>query len=65
MPEETDICFTGKEKVNPRSLLLSSEFLVPSSSLSTNSFNDNAIKLKRSYVAIKNASVYKKENMLS
>ena len=50
MPDERDVCFTGKEKVNPRSLLLSGVFSDSSSSFSTNSFNDKAIKSKSSYI---------------
>ena len=48
MPEQTDICFTGKENVNPSSLLLSSESSEPSPSLSMNSFTEEAMKSKRS-----------------
>ena len=48
MPEETDICFTGKENVNPSSLLLSGESSEPSPSFSMNSFNEEAMKSKRS-----------------
>jgi len=47
MPEETDICFTGNENVNPSSLL-SCEILEPSPSLAMKSFNEDAIKSKRS-----------------
>ena len=47
MPEDTDICFTGKENVNPSSLL-SCEILEPSPSLAMNSFNEEAMKSKRS-----------------
>jgi len=47
MPEETDICFTGKENVNPSSLL-PCEILEPSPSLTMKSFNEDAIKSKRS-----------------
>lgn len=54
MPDETDNCFTGKEKVNPRSLLLSSDISEPSPSFSTKSFNAEAIKSKRAYIAVKN-----------
>jgi hypothetical protein len=46
-PEETDICLTGKENVKPSSLL-SCEVLEPLPSLAMNSFNDEAIKSKRS-----------------
>jgi len=46
MPEETDICFTGKENVNPSSLL-SCEIL-ETSPLAMKSFNEDAIKSKRS-----------------
>jgi hypothetical protein len=46
MPEETDICFIGKENVKPSSLL-SCEVMEPSS-LAMSSFNDDAIKSKRS-----------------
>jgi len=48
MPEETDVCFNGKENVNPSSLLLSSESSEPSPSFSMNSFNEEAMKSKRS-----------------
>ena len=48
MPEETDICFTGKEKVKPSSLR-SSEILEPSPSFAMNSSNEDAIKSKRSW----------------
>lgn len=48
MPEETDICFTGKENVNPSSLLLSGESL-ELSPFSMNSFSEEAMKSKRSY----------------
>ena len=48
MPEETDICFTGKENVNPSSLLLSSESSEAFPSFSMNSFNEEAMKSKRS-----------------
>ena len=46
-PDDIDVCFTGKENVNPSSLLVS-EVSESSPSLSTNSFNDEAMKSKRS-----------------
>lgn len=48
MPEETDICLTGKENVNPSSLLMPIENSEPSPSLSMKSFNEEAMKSKRS-----------------
>lgn len=50
IPEETDVCFTGKEKVNPRSLFLLAKDSEFSPSLSTNFFKDDAIKSKSSYI---------------
>lgn len=57
VPDETDVCLTGKENVNPSSLVMSSECSGTSLSLSTNSFSDEAIKLNRS-CRNRNISVY-------
>lgn len=48
MPDETDVCFTGKENVKPSSLLLTGENSEFCASLSTNCLSDEAIKSKRS-----------------
>lgn len=48
MPDNTDICFTGNENVNPSSILLTADSSENPSSFSTNSFRDEAIKSKRS-----------------
>ena len=47
MPDETEVCFTGNENVNPSSLLLTDESS-GSPSFSTNSFSEEAIKSNRS-----------------
>lgn len=46
-PDEADVCLTGKENVNPSSLLLGANWS-GSSTFSTNSFSDEAIKSNRS-----------------
>lgn len=48
MPDEMEVCFTGKEKVKPRPPPLSNGYPEPYSSLSTNCLNTKAIKSKRS-----------------
>lgn len=58
VPDDTDICFTGKENVNPSSLLLSNESSEISPSLSMNSFNDEAIKSNRSCKQLKHISFH-------
>lgn len=47
-PDEADVCLTGKENVNPSSLLLAATWS-GSLAFSTNCFSDEAIKSKRSY----------------